>query len=152
LAQEISDSCLAWRGKPVSLKGRPIAYAEPGARLESGRGQDFLSELRRLGAPARPASGAARPGEILVLGVFLRPRAYSGRIKLEPAAVSEAMRLARQADTTVVVSFGSPFVLADFPDQPGLCAFSDIAPAQRAAARALLGRIPVMGRMPVADF
>ena len=73
----------------------------------------------------------------------------SGRIKLGPAEFAAALRLARQADEAVVVSFGSPFVLADFPGQPGLCAFSHIAAAQRAAARALLGRIPVMGRMPV---
>jgi hypothetical protein len=47
-----------------------------------------------------------------------------------------------------VISFGSPFVLADFPGT-GLCAFSHISAAQRATAQALLGRIPVMGRMPV---
>jgi beta-glucosidase-like glycosyl hydrolase len=152
LAQRMSDSCLAWRGKPVSLQGRRIAYAEPGASPKDWRGRGFLSELRRLGASVRTASGAARPGEILVLGTFLRPRAYSGRIKLEPAEVSAALRLARRADAAAVVSFGSPFVLADFPGRPGLCAFSHIAAAQRSAARALLGRIPVMGRMPVAGL
>ena len=149
VAQTMADSCLAWRGKPVSLKGRRIAYAEPGAQPKAWQGQDFLSELRRLGASVRLVSDAVRPDEALVFGVFLRPRAYSGRIKLAPAEVSAALRLARRADEAVVVSFGSPFVLADFPDQPGLCAFSHIAAAQRAAARALLGRIPVRGRMPV---
>ena len=84
-----------------------------------------------------------------MLGIFLRPRAYSGRIKLEPAEASTALRLARQADAAVAVSFGSPFVLADLTGLPGLCAFSHIAASQRAAARALLGRIPVKGHMPV---
>ena len=152
LAQTMADSCLAWRGRPVSLQGRRIAYEEPGTRAEAWRGRDFLSELRRLGASVRPASGAARPGEVLVLGTFLRPRAYCGRITLGPAEASAARRLARAAAEAVVMSFGSPFVLADFPDQPGLCAFSHIAAAQRAAAKALLGRIPVTGRMPVAGL
>ncbi|MCX5797213.1 MAG: hypothetical protein NTY77_17115 [Elusimicrobia bacterium] len=149
LAQKMADSCLAWRGQPASLKGRRIAYAEAGAEPKDGKGRGFLAELRRLGAEVRCVSGPARPDEVLVLGIFLRPRAYSGRIKLEPAEVSRAAALARQARETVVVSFGSPFVLADFPGRPGLCAFSNIAAAQRAAARALLGRIRVMGRMPV---
>jgi beta-glucosidase-like glycosyl hydrolase len=151
LAQRMADSCLAWRDAPASLKGRRIVYAEPGSTPKDWRGREFLSELRRLGATVRPASGALRPGEALALGIFLRPRAYSGRIKLEPAEISAALRLARRADETVVVSFGSPFVLADFCGQPGLCAFSHIAVSQRAAAQALLGRIPVTGRMPAAS-
>lgn len=149
LAQRIAESCLAWHGKPLSLAGRRLAYAEPGASAKDWRGRDFISELRRCGASVRPASGDMRPGETLVQGTFLRPRAYTGRIKLSPEEVAAARRLARQADASVVVSFGSPFVLADFPGQPGLCAFSHIAASQRAAARALLGRIPVTGRMPV---
>jgi hypothetical protein len=147
-AQRIADACLAWRGSPVLLKGRSIAYAEPGASPKDWRGRDFLSELRRLGASVRPAAATVRPGEVLVQAIFLRPRAYTGRIKLEPAEITAAQRLARQADVAVVVSFGSPFVLADFPSRSGLCAFSHIAASQRAAAQALLGRIPVGGRMP----
>jgi beta-glucosidase-like glycosyl hydrolase len=147
LAQELADSCLAWRGKPVSLKGRRIAYAEVGTK--SWRGRDFATELRRLDAAVRFTSGAVKPDEVLVLGVFLRPRAYSGRIKPDPAEVAKALALARGARETVVVSFGSPFVLADLPRLSGLCAFSHIAAAQRAAAKALWGRVPVRGRMPV---
>ncbi len=149
LAQKLADSCLAWRGTPAALKGRRLVYAEAGAG--GRRGRDFLAELRRLGASPRPASGAARPGEVLVLALFLRPRAYSGRIQLEPAELAAARSLARRFPEAVVVSFGSPFALADFPGLPGLCAFSGIAAAQRAAARALLGRVPVAGRMPAAQ-
>jgi len=36
---------------------------------------------------------AARPGEVLILGLFLRPRAYSGRIKLEPAELAAALTI-----------------------------------------------------------
>jgi hypothetical protein len=89
------------------------------------------------------------PGEVLVLGIAVRPRAYSGRIKLEPAELARARALARRSRETVAVSLGSPFVLAGLPGLPGLCAFSDIPAAQRAAAKALLGRIPAAGRMPV---
>jgi beta-glucosidase-like glycosyl hydrolase len=139
LARKLADSCLAWRGRPLTLRSRRLVYAEAG----SGelRGREFAAELRRLGASLRPASGAARPGEVLVLGLFLRPRAYSGRIKLAPRELAAARSLARRFQEKVAVSFGSPFVLSDLPGLPGLCAFSDIPAAQGAAARALLGRI-----------
>jgi beta-glucosidase-like glycosyl hydrolase len=148
LARKLADSCLAWRGRPVSLRGRRLAYAEAGAGKL--RGREFMAELRRLGASLRPASGAPRPGEVLVLGLFLRPRAYSGRIQLEPSELSAARALTRRFRETVLVSFGSPFALSGFPGRPGLCAFSDIPAVQGAAARALLGRIRAAGRMPAA--
>ncbi|MBI5238941.1 MAG: glycoside hydrolase family 3 protein [Elusimicrobia bacterium] len=147
LAQRLAESCLAWRGKPAALKDRRLVYAEAGGR--GWRGRAFATELRRLGASLRLASGPARPGEILVLGLFLRPRAYSGRVALEPAELAAARDLARRFRETVVVSFGSPFALSGFSGLPGLCAFSDIPVCQRAAAKALVGAIPVTGRMPV---
>ena len=149
-AQRMAEACLAWHGCPSVLKGGKLAYVEPGVAPRDWLGRDFIAELRRAGISVRPVSGAARPGEALVAGIFLRPRAYCGRISLDPAGRAEVLRLAAQAPRTVVVSFGSPFILAAFPGHGGLCAFSGNAFAQRAAARALLGRIPAGGRMPVA--
>jgi beta-glucosidase-like glycosyl hydrolase len=148
-AQSMAELCLAWHGRAVSLKSRRISYAEPGTGPEGWEGLEFLKELRRLGASVRPASGATRPGEVLVMGIFRRPRAYSGHISMGPAQARTALRLARQAEVAVVVPFGNPFVLVDLPGLSGLCAFCGNDAAQRAAAKALSGRIPVTGNMPV---
>ena len=49
----------------------------------------------------------------------------------------------------IVVSFGSPYLLADFPDiQSYMLAWGGTASSQRAAARALFGEIPIRGRTP----
>jgi beta-N-acetylhexosaminidase len=50
----------------------------------------------------------------------------------------------------VAVSFGSPYYLRNFPRVAGyLCAYSYLASAQKAAARALCSRISITGRLPV---
>ena len=86
-----------------------------------------------------------------MVGVFVGPRAYSGRIRLSAGERARLLTAVRVAPGAVVVSFGSPFELAGLPARAaGLCAFSRAEAAQDAAARALAGRLKVRGRMPVA--
>lgn len=150
-AELMAQSCLAWARRAQILLKSHIRYWEPEAdSADDWLGQAFVAELRDNGfsvvafEPARP--NAFR--DPLVVGCFLSPRAYSGRIRYSSAeakAVRAAMKRAAQA---VVVSFGSPFVFESL-GVPGLCAFSRNEAAQKAAARALSGRIKVTGRMPV---
>ncbi|CAN5709551.1 hypothetical protein BH23GEM6_BH23GEM6_22940 [soil metagenome] len=50
----------------------------------------------------------------------------------------------------VALSFGSPYLLSTFPDVPAyLVAWGGAEISQRAAARALLGQIPITGTLPV---
>jgi hypothetical protein len=50
----------------------------------------------------------------------------------------------------MVVSFGSPYFLRNFPKVDGyLCTYSFLSSAQRAAARALCGLSSITGRLPV---
>lgn len=142
------ELCLAWsrrrRGPPP---GR-VAYFEPqGERPAQGRA--FLSALRRGGVKVR-VDRRARAGETLVAGLFVGPRAYSGRIRLSPAQRARLQSALRAAPDAAAVSFGSPFELAGLPASvAGLCAFSRAAAAQEAAAGALTGRLEVRGRMPI---
>ena len=49
-----------------------------------------------------------------------------------------------------VVSFASPYYLENMPDVDGyICTYSYQKAAQRAAARAVLGRSAMTGRLPV---
>ena len=57
--------------------------------------------------------------------------------------------LGRRRIPHVVVSFGNPYLLRRFPDvQAYLLGWSGAEVSQRAAAGALLGQIPITGRMP----
>ncbi|HEY6970642.1 MAG TPA: glycoside hydrolase family 3 N-terminal domain-containing protein [Candidatus Angelobacter sp.] len=51
---------------------------------------------------------------------------------------------------TVLVSFGSPYLAADFPQVENyLCAYSPVPISEIAAARALFAEIPIQGHLPV---
>ena len=110
----------------------------------------FVEALRARGYEVLALDGAPRKEQSLVLGCFLSPRAYSGRIEYD-AKQKRAIRAAfGRFQRKIIVSFGSPFVFDAFRGVQGLCAFSRAEAAQRAAARALAGELEVKGRMPVA--
>jgi hypothetical protein len=87
--------------------------------------------------------------EAVVLGCFLSPRAYSGRIAYGAEEAGRIGAVLAKAARPLIASFGSPFVFEALA-AGGLCAFSRNEAAQRAAARALSGELSVTGRMPVA--
>ncbi|OGS40922.1 MAG: hypothetical protein A2506_12765 [Elusimicrobia bacterium RIFOXYD12_FULL_66_9] len=148
-ASALFDECLAWSS---AFRVRPLTravYFEPrGAGPIEGRA--FVSALRRFGVKVRLGRSVSA-GETLVAGVFVGPRAYCGRIRLEPSQRARLLSALRASPGAVVVCFGSPFELAGLPARAaGLCAFSRAEAAQDSAARALTGRLEVKGRMPVA--
>ncbi len=68
----------------------------------------------------------------------------------EPTAALLQSILAVKRSKTVVVSFGSPYVAADFPEiENYVCAYSNVITSEIAAAKALFGEIPFHGRLPV---
>jgi beta-N-acetylhexosaminidase len=69
-----------------------------------------------------------------------------------PDATATLLQSILQAkrDKTVVVSFGSPYFLADFPQiQNYVCAYSNAFTSEVAVVKALFGEIPFHGRLPV---
>src|SRR5438270_3028782 len=58
--------------------------------------------------------------------------------------------LEAKREKTVVVSFGSPYFLADFPQFANyVCAYSNAITSETGAVKALFGEIPFHGRLPV---
>jgi len=69
-----------------------------------------------------------------------------------PDATAALLQSVLQAkrDKTVVVSFGSPYFLADFPQiENYVCAYSNALTSETGAVKALFGEIPFHGRLPV---
>ena len=65
------------------------------------------------------------------------------------AALLQSILQAKR-DKTVVVSFGSPYFLSDFPQiENYVCAYSNAFTSEVAAVKALFGEIPYRGRLPV---
>jgi len=89
--------------------------------------------------------------DVVVASAHVTPREYVGSVAVDGGFAAWAERLAAAGRPVVAVSFGSPYVLDGFPSVPAyLLAWSGAAESQRAAARALAGRMPITGRLPVA--
>ena len=146
---EAAPACLAWASAArFGLKaGETVGYFEPLASPNDWKGAVFSGELARLGVRVKPYQPGC--GMRLAAGCFSRPRAGSGAINLaagERQALESA--IAGAADS-VVLAFGSPFVLNGLKPSAGLCAFSSLEDFQRAAAGVLAGSVRAGGSMPV---
>jgi CubicO group peptidase (beta-lactamase class C family) len=114
------------------------------------------------GAPATAAvaTGVATPTvpppesyDVMIVALFVRVADRKGSIGL-PNDQAEFVHRLLAADMrgkpVIVVCFGSPYVLARFPEaKTWLGAFSNAGVAQRAAARAMFGEVAIGGRIPV---
>jgi len=147
---EAAPACLAWAYGEDKYRLRPgetVGYFEPLTPRKDWKGGAFADELTRLGARVEPYQPGC--GMKLAAGCFSKPRAGSGSINLaagERAALEAAIA---GAAGSVVLAFGSPFVLAGLGPTAGLCAFCSLPEFQQAAARALFGNIKAGGTMPV---
>lgn len=87
--------------------------------------------------------------QISILAVFFKPRSFSGRSTLDPQTVNSIMAKTKQKKV-ILVSFGSPYIIRQFEKADTyICTFSDIEESQKAAAKAIFGKIPFKGKLPV---
>jgi beta-N-acetylhexosaminidase len=137
-----------------------IAY---GDELNSYVGQRMLELLRAGGDTVGffrlwPMSGSASydsarvvigRAPTVVFAMNVRPIAAKGAIAL-PDSLARLITLTDSVKPTVLVSLGSPYLLNQTPTVKSyLIAWSGVRPAERAAARALLGWSPVRGKLPI---
>ena len=109
------------------------AYVEP----ETTR-QEYDAILQR-----------ARGANLTVVSLHVGVRTASGSVALPREAVEFIKKLAGLSRPSIVVAFGNPYLLSEFPEVGTyLTAWSGIPVAERAAADAILGRIAVTGRAP----
>lgn len=82
-------------------------------------------------------------GGTTVAAVYSRVRAFRGSIGLGDAE----RRALEETKPDIIVLFGNPFVKVDAKTL--VCAWSEDASSQRAAAKVLLGEMPARGKAPV---
>ena len=137
-----------------------IAY---GDELNSYVGQRMLELMRAGGDTVSffrlwPMSGQASydsarvvigRAPAVVFAMNVRPIAARGAIAL-PDSLARLIANTDSVKPTVLVSLGSPYLLNQTPTVKSyLIAWSGVRPAERAAARALLGWSPVRGKLPI---
>jgi len=88
--------------------------------------------------------------DLAIAAIFVRVADRKGTVGLPPEQAKLIDRLLAQGKPAIVVCFGSPYLIERFPRaRIWLAAFSTAEVAQRAAARALFGQIPIGGKIPV---
>ncbi|HEV8268021.1 MAG TPA: glycoside hydrolase family 3 N-terminal domain-containing protein [Thermoanaerobaculia bacterium] len=93
---------------------------------------------------------AAAKADVVLLAFFVRARSGTGKIAAPDSAKAAVPRLLALKKPVVAVSFGTPYLLRDFPDLPTyLCAYGVQEVTQVAAARALFGEAAIEGKLPV---
>jgi CubicO group peptidase (beta-lactamase class C family) len=94
----------------------------------------------------------ARAGEFthVLASSFARVGAFRGTADMPEAQARLLQRLNAAGRPLIVVSFGSPYLLRQFPDVPVyVCTYGWAESSQRAAISAIFGEHAVGGRLPV---
>jgi len=127
--------------------GRAFAEAvrkrSPGTRIFFGdatTGKEALDE----------AFLKAAESDAVVCAIFSSLKAGKGSVGLDQKHIDLIKTLAAAEKPVVVVNFGSPYLLRNFPEvEAYLCLYRNTAQAQEIAARAIFGEMAVQGRLPV---
>ncbi len=143
--------------------------------VRSDNGRQFQREMqsrvpdaRMIYVDPRIAAGSAseiqnavKSAENIIVAVYMVPVAgravrKEGGTAVNSISMPESTAVLLQSilqakkRNTVMVSFGSPYVAADFPEVENyICAYSNVMTSEIAAARAIFGEIPFLGRLPV---
>ncbi|MEX2609679.1 MAG: glycoside hydrolase family 3 N-terminal domain-containing protein, partial [Gemmatimonadota bacterium] len=108
-------------------------------RLDRGSHPAALADVRRAAASA----------DLVLFSAYVRVGDRKGGIGIPDSLAALAGELAA-GKPTVLLSFGNPYILEQVPDAGTLMlAWAGHPPLQQAAADALLGRIPVTGKLPL---
>jgi beta-N-acetylhexosaminidase len=127
------------------------------------QGRQLTLELRRRAPQMRvrildPTSPASELQDSLQMAAgcdaaaaaaWVTSAAYRGNIAL-PEPLSGFVTSLTEARPAALISFGNPYLLRSYPKSAAyLAAFSTVPPSETAMVKALLGAIPITGRMPV---
>jgi beta-N-acetylhexosaminidase len=133
----------------ASLNGPtgPLA-AEVKARVPSVR--TVTLDPRSTPEETRAAVDAAKDADAVLVSLFVRTRSGLGTIAVPEAGRTAIPQLLALGKPVVVASFGSPYLLRDFPDlRTYLCAWGGQDIAQVAAVQALFGESAIGGKLPI---
>src|SRR5580693_3052693 len=88
--------------------------------------------------------------DVAVAALFVRVADRKGNVAFPEDQRAFVNQMIAAGKPTVVIGFGSPYLITTFPDAPvWLAEFSTNDVSQRAAVRALFGQVPIQGKIPV---
>ncbi len=93
----------------------------------------------------------ARRSNLVIVSTYVTAVAYHGSVALPKETSTFIKRLSRMRVPHIVVTFGNPYLISEFPNvQAYMLAWSGSRASQVAAAEALLGEFQIDGHTPTA--
>jgi beta-N-acetylhexosaminidase len=136
----LAESCCSEQGRAFAVE---IGRRVPGASVVTM--QPTAGEIEIAGAAAQ-----ARDADAVVVAAFVSVAAYRGSVALSGNYPKVMEALIQSGRPVILVALGSPYLARSFPQVAAyLAAYSTVAPSEIAIAKALLGAIPMQGRLPV---
>jgi beta-N-acetylhexosaminidase len=156
-----------------SLHQLPLDRLNHGARILSvtyahrsdlGAGLTFDGELRRTFPALRPEYidaddphpdffhllATADSADVVLVGSYVAHSSTATTVEVPRSFVEFIEELRRRNEHPIVIAFGSPYFLQQIPDVAAyVVAWGGFPVSQSAAARAVLGTIPMTGRLPI---
>jgi beta-N-acetylhexosaminidase len=168
-AQEIADHAvtLVRNGSAMIPLAAPdkACYAIMAENRLSAEGQGFTQEVRKVASRAAvttwdptfsrqqvdEAVGRLVGCESYVVAAFASVGAYRGTVGMLGGELPHAVEaLISTGKPVALIALGNPYVLRNFGNVTAyLATYSNVAPSEIAAARALLGEIAITGHLPV---
>ena len=88
--------------------------------------------------------------DVAIAALFVRVADRKGNVGLPEDQRALVNQMLAAGKPVVIMSFGSPYLIENFPDaKTWLAEFSTNDVSQRAAVRALFGQVGIQGRIPV---
>ena len=89
--------------------------------------------------------------DLIILSIYANVRSFSGTIDLLKDQFDFINEIIEKKIPTIAISFGNPFILSEVPDLPTyLTTYGNVPLSQSSAVNAILGNIPIKGKLPVA--
>jgi beta-N-acetylhexosaminidase len=138
-----------------------ITYADGGDLIA---GRVFNQELRSAGLRVTTQTVDSRTtqeeldrlkaqadsSDVVIAAAYVFPRESRGSIGASGGFPAFIEQLSAARKNLIAISFGNPYLVSTFPSVPAyLLAWGGAPVSQRAGARALLGRAPISGRLPI---
>ena len=129
-----------------------IAGAFVSAMSRAGRKiETLVLDDRSSEAEVQKVLARAKNADIVIASLYGRVRSgQAGSVGLpDPGAKALSALIAGKAPI-IGISFGNPYLLQNFPElRTYLVAYGDMPSLQQAAARAILGQIDIVGKLPI---
>ncbi len=123
------------------------------ARLDRGgvKVETMVLDERSTEQDAQKAIERAKSADLVLASLYGRVRSGQALSVGIPESGARALSALIEAKTPIVgISFGNPYLLQNFPGlRTYLVAYGDMPSLQQAVARALLGEIDVVGKLPI---